>query len=194
MNLIILIIGLMSLSSVMVIIVSNPIQALLWLIVSYIFSVVIFLILGIDFLSLLLLLVYIGAVAVLFLFVIMMLNIKIIELRESYLRYVPIGIFIFVFFFFFFISSIFFEIVTIRNFENGYTNWLFFIYFFNSIKLLAYIFYTQFIELFFILALLLFISMIGAIILIIGWYDSYNSLYELKKKYIIIDSNYASIF
>jgi NADH-quinone oxidoreductase subunit J len=51
-------------------------------------------ILGAEFVSLLVFLVYVGAIAVLFLFIIMMLNLKIVELRNYYLRYLPIGSFI----------------------------------------------------------------------------------------------------
>jgi NADH:ubiquinone oxidoreductase subunit 6 (subunit J) len=39
--------------------------------------------LGIEFLALMFIIIYVGAIAVLFLFVIMMLNIKVNELREN---------------------------------------------------------------------------------------------------------------
>ena len=55
---------------------------------------------GVEFLSLLIFMVYIGAIAVLFLFVIMMLNIKIVEISSTYLRYLPVSFFIIVFFLF----------------------------------------------------------------------------------------------
>jgi NADH-quinone oxidoreductase subunit J len=48
--------------------------------------------LKIEFLALLLLLVYLGAVAVLFIFVVMMLNIKILEKQEQIFQYVPLTI------------------------------------------------------------------------------------------------------
>jgi NADH-quinone oxidoreductase subunit J len=48
----------------------------------------------------LLLVVYVGAIAVLFLFVVMMLNIRITQLNESILRYIPIGGVILLIFFF----------------------------------------------------------------------------------------------
>jgi len=53
---------------------------------------------GIEFLSLLIFMVYIGAIAVLFLFVIMMLNIKVVEISSTYLRYLPVSFFIIIFF------------------------------------------------------------------------------------------------
>jgi len=41
-------------------------------------------ILGIEFIAVTFLIVYVGAIAVLFLFVVMMLNIKVLELREFF--------------------------------------------------------------------------------------------------------------
>ena len=47
--------------------------------------------LGAEFLAMILIIVYVGAVAVLFLFVVMMLDINFVELREGFLRYLPVG-------------------------------------------------------------------------------------------------------
>ena len=56
--------------------------------------------LEVEFLALSFVIVYIGAVAVLFLFVVMMLNIKIIELNNELIHYFPIGSLIGLIFFF----------------------------------------------------------------------------------------------
>jgi NADH-quinone oxidoreductase subunit J len=48
--------------------------------------------LGAEFLAMILIVVYVGAVAVLFLFVIMMLDVDFVELREGFIAYLPIGI------------------------------------------------------------------------------------------------------
>merc|ERR1712232_1255743 len=37
------------------------------------------------------LVVYVGAIAVLFLFVVMMLNINLVEMQENWVRYLPVG-------------------------------------------------------------------------------------------------------
>lgn len=50
--------------------------------------------LGAEFLAILIVLVYIGAIAVLFLFVVMLLNIRKVELYPLIINYFPIGIFI----------------------------------------------------------------------------------------------------
>jgi NADH-quinone oxidoreductase subunit J len=47
---------------------------------------------GAEFLAMILIVVYVGAVAVLFLFVIMMLDIDFIEMREGFMKYMPIGL------------------------------------------------------------------------------------------------------
>ena len=46
---------------------------------------------GAEFLAMVLVIVYVGAVAVLFLFVVMMLDINFVRLREGFLQYLPIG-------------------------------------------------------------------------------------------------------
>jgi NADH-quinone oxidoreductase subunit J len=54
------------------------------------------------------LIIYIGAIIVLFLFVIMMLNIKIIQFKERFILYLPIGFFlglIFIFEIFYLVNS-----------------------------------------------------------------------------------------
>jgi NADH-quinone oxidoreductase subunit J len=63
-------------SSLMVVFSHNPINAVLFLILSYILSSIILLILKCEFIALLFITIYVGAVAVLFLFIILMLDIK----------------------------------------------------------------------------------------------------------------------
>jgi NADH-quinone oxidoreductase subunit J len=69
----------------------NPVYSVLFLILVFVNASGLLLLLGLDFFAMLFLVVYIGAIAVLFLFVVMMLNIKITELTENTLRYLPIG-------------------------------------------------------------------------------------------------------
>lgn len=98
--------------AVLVLFSSNPVQSLLSLVMTFGLSSMIFMILGAEFMSLLIFVVYIGAIAVLFLFVIMMLNIKIVELRSLYLRYISVGFFVILFFFFELFFSIYLEFYT----------------------------------------------------------------------------------
>ena len=53
---------------------------------------IIFLLSDAEFLAMTLVIVYVGAVAVLFLFVVMMLNINEVLVKEGFLRYFPLGL------------------------------------------------------------------------------------------------------
>ena len=75
----------------MVVTARNPVHSVLFLILAFFNSAGLFVLLGAEFLAMILVVVYVGAVAVLFLFVVMMLDINFVELREGFLRYLPIG-------------------------------------------------------------------------------------------------------
>jgi len=77
-------------SALMVISAKNPVHSVLFLILSFINSSALFVLLGAEFLAMILVVVYVGAVAVLFLFVVMMLDINFVKLREG-LQYLPFG-------------------------------------------------------------------------------------------------------
>jgi NADH:ubiquinone oxidoreductase subunit 6 (subunit J) len=79
------------LSAVMVIRVKNPVHSVLFLILAFCNAAGLMLLLNADFFAMIFLVVYVGAIAVLFLFVVMMLNIKITEISENTLRYLPVG-------------------------------------------------------------------------------------------------------
>jgi NADH-quinone oxidoreductase subunit J len=79
-------------SAVMVIVSRNPVHSVLYLILAFVNASGLFVLMGAEFLAMILVVVYVGAVAVLFLFVIMMLDVDFIELREGFLQYVPIGL------------------------------------------------------------------------------------------------------
>ena len=78
-------------SAVMVIASRNPVHSVLFLILSFFNAAGLFILLGAEFLAMILIVVYVGAVAVLFLFVVMMLDINMVRLREGFLHYLPIG-------------------------------------------------------------------------------------------------------
>lgn len=79
------------LSALMVITSKNPVHSVLFLILSFVNAAGLFVLLGAEFLAMILVVVYVGAVAVLFLFVVMMLDINFIKLREGFLQYLPFG-------------------------------------------------------------------------------------------------------
>jgi NADH-quinone oxidoreductase subunit J len=75
----------------MVISARNPVHSVLYLILAFFNSAALFLLMGAEFIAMILVIVYVGAVAVLFLFVVMMLDINVAELRQGFLKYLPIG-------------------------------------------------------------------------------------------------------
>jgi NADH-quinone oxidoreductase subunit J len=69
----------------------NPVHSVLFLVLAFFNAAGLFLIAGAEFLALILLVVYVGAVMVLFLFVVMMLDVDFVQLREGFQRYAPVG-------------------------------------------------------------------------------------------------------
>lgn len=82
------------LSGFLVISTTNPIHSVFSLVMCFVNSSILLLMLGFEFLALLFMVVYVGALAILFLFVVMMLNVRLVELIENSTRYLPIGIII----------------------------------------------------------------------------------------------------
>ena len=78
-------------SAVLVIASRNPVHSVLFPILSFFNAAGLFVLMGAEFLAMILVIVYVGAVAVLFLFVVMMLDINFVELRQGFLQYLPIG-------------------------------------------------------------------------------------------------------
>jgi NADH-quinone oxidoreductase subunit K len=78
-------------SAVMVIGSRNPVHSVLFLILAFVNAAGLFVLLNAEFLAMILIVVYVGAVAVLFLFVVMMLDVDFVELRQGFLNYLPVG-------------------------------------------------------------------------------------------------------
>jgi len=79
------------LSALRVITATNPVHAVMFLVLAFISASGIWLLLEAEFLAITLVLVYVGAVMVLFLFVVMMLDINLLRLREGFWRWLPFG-------------------------------------------------------------------------------------------------------
>ncbi len=69
----------------------NPVHSVMYLILTFFSAAGLFILMGAEFLALLIVMVYVGAVAVLFLFVVMMLDVDFVELKQGFLQYLPIG-------------------------------------------------------------------------------------------------------
>src|ERR1700710_1020014 len=79
------------LAGFLVVMSSNPVHSVLFLIGAFFSAAGLFVLLGAEFLAMLLVVVYVGAVAVLFLFVVMMLDVDFASLRQGFARYLPLG-------------------------------------------------------------------------------------------------------
>lgn len=118
---------------------------------------------GVEFLAFLFLIVYIGAIAILFLFVVMMLDIRLVEILDNATRYLPIG---------FLIGIMFLIELTIIIDEKNLSNIQSLdipqndiVENYTSIELLGNILYTDGFYHFLISSIVLLVSMIGAILL-----------------------------
>jgi NADH-quinone oxidoreductase subunit J len=78
-------------SAFAVVIARHPVHAVLFLIFAFFNAAGLFLLAGAEFLALLLVIVYVGAVAVLFLFVVMMLDVDFVALRQGMRRFIPVA-------------------------------------------------------------------------------------------------------
>jgi len=79
------------LSAILVIVSKNPVYSVLFLILSFCNVSALLFLLNLEFLPITFLVVYVGAIAVLFLFVLMMLNIKLTELKADSTHFLPVA-------------------------------------------------------------------------------------------------------
>lgn len=91
-------------TAMLVILVETIIYSFFFLILTFFNVSLILILLGVDFIAIIFIIVYVGAIAVLFLFVLMMLNLKVIEEVEYFWRYIFL---ISVVFFFAFVIELF---------------------------------------------------------------------------------------
>ena len=76
----------------MVVAARNPVHSVMYLILTFFSAAGLFILMGAEFLALLLVMVYVGAVAVLFLFVVMMLDVDFVEMKQGFLKHIGFGL------------------------------------------------------------------------------------------------------
>ena len=79
-------------SALMVVVARNPVHSVMFLIATFFTAAGLFVLMGAEFIALLLIMVYVGAVAVLFLFVVMMLDVDFVSLRQGFAANAPLGL------------------------------------------------------------------------------------------------------
>ena len=151
------------LSALMVISARNPVHSVLFLILSFVNASGLFVLLGAEFLAMILVVVYVGAVAVLFLFVVMMLDINFVKLREGFLQYLPfgalLGIVLIIELGILFLTKSFSENSLTKFVELPIINDV------ENTKLIGRVLYTNYFYLFQISGLILLVAMVGSITL-----------------------------
>ncbi len=144
------------LSAIYVISVRNPVHAVLFLIFTFVNSTVLFILLGAEFIAMILLIVYIGAVAVLFLFVVMMLDIDYIKLRQGFTKHLVLSTILSVVFF---LVISFIILNSALNINNGIN------YSMNNMKAIGDLLYTDYMYAFHLSGILLLTAIVGTIAL-----------------------------
>ena len=152
------------LSNLSVVFSSNPVHSVLFLIFTVFNGAVLFLLYNAEFLAMTIVIVYVGAVAVLFLFVVMMLNINEVLIKEGFLKYFPFG---FILITIFLLELFFvFKDITLKNTSSSKMNISELLdKGNNNTESIGMFLYTDFFIVFQISGFLLLVAMIGAIVL-----------------------------
>lgn len=158
-------------AGLLVIFSKNPVQSVLFLVVVFCLSAQLFVLLEVDFLAMVLIIVYVGAIAVLFLFIVMMLNIRVVELNEVLNRYFPLAIIVGLIIF----SEIMFSLYYSLGYSYSstfYLDWYKSFLSHSNVVSLGLVLYTYFSPFLIISGILLLLAMISSIMLTL---DSSNS-------------------
>ena len=151
-------------SGIMVVTARNPVHSVLFLILAFFNAAGLFVLLGAEFLAMILVIVYVGAVAVLFLFVVMMLDIDFVELRQGFVKYLPVGALIGVVL----LVELFIVVggwVTLPETKAATTEPAARLGSLSNTAMLGRLLYTKYVYLFQAAGLILLVAMIGAIVL-----------------------------
>ncbi len=151
-------------SAIMVTVSKNTVHSVFFLILDFISISCLFIMIGAEFLGMIMLIVYVGAVAVLFLFVVMMLNINEVIVKEGFLRYFPLGL-ILISIFLTELIVVFKDIDLFGASESGINIESLVSLGNENTKSLGLFLYTDFFIIFQISGFLLLVAMIGAIVL-----------------------------
>jgi NADH-quinone oxidoreductase subunit J len=159
-------------SALMVVAVQNSIYSVLFLVCCFISAASLLFILECEFIALLFIIIYVGAIAVLFLFVVMMLDIKTVNLTKNTIKYFPFGSFISIIFLFEILAII------LKHFKsnpyqekflvNFYPNWYEKLDSLTEIEAIGQVLYTHYVLQFLIAGYILFLAVVGSIVLTIN--------------------------
>lgn len=149
---------LMVVGGLMVITSKNPVHSVLFLIFCFFNASGLFIMIGAEFIAMALVIVYVGAVAVLFLFVVMMMNINIAEMKQGFLKTLPLGIFLGTLVFVQIFYAITISVDSLPEPSSTVSE-------FTNTEQLGKVLYTDYFLIFQLAGMILFVAMVGAILL-----------------------------
>lgn len=166
---------------------TNPIHSVLFLILSFCCASVTLILFGLDFLALLFIIIYVGAIAVLFLFVVMMLNVKLYSFNNLYQTTFIALLLLFLFTqTFFLIHELFYaSSLSLLNSETFFDT-------FSNIDIFGQVLYNSFLICFLIAGLILLVAMVGAISLTLTFKS--NRKNELVFRQLSRSENFLTFF
>lgn len=156
-------------NSLLVILSQNPVNSVLYLISVFILVSLNLVFIGAEFLAILIIIIYIGAISILFLFVIMMLNLRILEVYSSLVNIFPIACFLGLFIFFELFYASLQDLYILNYIYNNYfelnimTHNLILSH--NNLYLIGDLLFNYFNTMLVVVGLILLLAMLGAIIL-----------------------------
>lgn len=163
-------------SSFLVILSKNPVHSVLFLILSFFNTTLLLMLCQVEFIAIILIMIYVGAIAILFLFVVMMLDIKIIDQKiQEKSIYIPVSFFIFTVFIM--------EVLTFNNITSKdltlssiplYFNWISNYDFVSNTETIGQLLYTYYFIYFLIAGIILLIALVGAVSLTLKKSKSLN--------------------
>ncbi len=187
---------LLFLSGLMVAFSANPVESVLFLILTFFNAGAILIMFNAEFLGLIFIIVYVGAIAVLFLFVIMMLNVKIHENIFSKLFNKNFRNTIIALFFVYLVSVVLFvylkSIFHSQNLPLDMNNAALLIDSLNNIDVLGQVLYNYYLVCFLVAGLILLVALVGAIILTLRFNNVHKS--QLTSRQLSRTDNFLSFF
>lgn len=177
---------LLVINTMMIILSKNSIYSVLFLVLSFIITSCLLFLLECEFLALVFLIIYVGAISILFLFVVMMLNIKIVNSTKDIAKYIPIGNIVGGIFFFELyvnISDSFLNNPYYNSFlSNHYVNWFEKLDFLTNIESIGQVLYTFYVVQFLISGFILLVAILGAVVLTMSNYKTTTKKQLLFKQ------------
>jgi NADH-quinone oxidoreductase subunit J len=169
----------------------NPIHSILFFILTVCNLSALLILMKIGFLAFIFFIVYIGAISVLFLFIIMLLNIRILDLKENILNYFPINM-SFTFLAAYILFNILYTDITPLILNNQYIGWIDALNEISDVETLGLLIYTYYYYLFLVIGIILLIAMISSIMLTLSHkkfvkrQDLFNQINKSFDKTIIL--------